>query len=141
MSFHGGSVVVAGNGGSGIKVDGTSSFSADTVYSAGNGGHGLDMDEGADVSVTAGMFSGNGGDGIHQRASVLVVHARALGVGDGLADDELFKALQAIHLATQAERPNVLKASALWASFAKLGLDVAGGLASVYSVFHAAGLM
>ena len=136
--FQGEGVIAIGNGGDGLHLEGEADLK--NVHSSGNGGHGAYLGPQSDVKLRDATLSGNRGAGLMQMATV-VENARAAGIGSDLTDDELFKALQAIHAAAPAERESVFRSGALWASYAKAGLDVAGGLASVYSVLHASGLM
>lgn len=135
MPFSGKNVIVAYSGKSGMRVDG-GTVSIDGFQSFGNAEHGLDMHKDADVTVMNGTFTDNKGHSILVRDDEIVSRARAAGIAPTLNDDELFRALQTVHLADEVDRPRVLVDGPLWASYLKSGLDVAGALASIYSVFH-----
>ena len=136
--FEGENIIAIGNGVDGLHIEGTADLKG--VHSSGSGRHGVYLGPQSDVKLKGATLLDNKGAGLMQEASV-VEKARASGVIFDLTDDELFKALQAIRVAAPEERADVLKAGALWASYAKAGLDITGALASVYSVLHAAGAM
>ena len=132
MGFKGKNIIAAYS--SGVKIDGGSS-EFEGLHSFSNGEHGLEIGKDADVLVTDGSFLHNAGSGIYQHGEV-VGRARAAGIGSSLNDDELFRALQSVHLAVPADRPGILTNGPLWASYAKTGLDIAGALASIIALFQ-----
>ena len=66
---------------------------------------------------------------------VVVGKARAAGIGPSLNDDELFRALQAVHLAKANERERVLFDGPLWLSIAAKGMGAAAALTEILSYF------
>ena len=131
MPIYGKNVGVSGSGRSGVRIDGGSA-AFENLISVANNEHGLHAAEHADVSLDGATFADNGGHGVYIRASV-IERARAAGVAPDLTDDELFRALQTVHQARDVDRPRVLSQGPLLVSFAKVGLDVIGALASIAS--------